>query len=467
MNTIKQITTVCILSFVIAAGLIGCSGGENGGHTGHDHEQPHDSGRSSTDTPDSENRTMEVPPTVRDNLGITFVRVERRNVASTIRVPGSFELQPRARHVYHMMLPGQVRLKVAQYDNVEPGETLYRFRSPKWSELRNGIISAKRNITSAKAKKKVEQATLEEVRTQYRTVRERIKTLNDVDMSRAELESNAAKLNAQIETQKANVASANTELENARRALDHALNKAASAIGRDPSYLTETVTRKDTTVPRYQSLNWIEVPARKAGVVRSLEVTDGSFVEANNKVLTTVNSSRVRFRANGLQSDLSKFTRSRNARIVPPQRPGTDVNDALPADLSLGLDADPDQRTIPLVATPDGRRSWARPGVSAYLEVVTGRTNGKALAIPKSAIVRDGITDIFFRRDRNNPNRVVRVEADLGVEDGRWVEIKSGLGPDDEVVVNGAYELMLATKQNGSTQKGGHFHSDGSFHAED
>jgi biotin carboxyl carrier protein len=466
MNTIKHIAVFAV-SLVLAAGVIGCSGGENSGHSGHDHEQPHDAGPTSPNSPDSGNRTMEVPPTVRDNLGITFASVERRNVASTIRVPGAFELHPLARHAYHMMLPGQVQLKVDQYDTVKPGETLYRFRSPNWSELRKGIVSATQHITTAKAKKRVEQATLEEIRTQYRTVRERIKALDDVDMSRAKLESNAAKLNAQIETQKANVASANTELENARRALDHALNKAASAIGRDPSYLTEPVTQNETTVPRYQSLNWIEVPARKPGVVRSLEVTDGSFVEAGTGVLKTVDPSRVRFRANGLQSDLSKFTRSQQARIVPPQRPGTDVNDALPADLSLGLDADPDQRTIPLVAIPDGQRSWARPGVSAYLEVVTGRTNGKALAIPKSAIVRDGITDVYFRRDRNNPNRVVRVEADLGVEDGRWVEVKSGLGPDDEVVVDGAYELMLATKKSGNTQKGGHFHSDGSFHAED
>ena len=466
MNTIKPLV-ICAVALVLAAGVIGCSGGENGGHSGHDHEQPHDAGPASPSTPDSGNRTMEVTPTVRDNLGITFASVERRNVASTIRVPGAFELHPLARHAYHMMLPGQVQLKVNQYDTVKPGEVLYRFRSSNWSELRNGIISAKQDITSAKANKKVEQATLEEIRTQYRTVRERINALNDVDMSRAELESNAAKLKAQIETQKANVASANTDLETARRAFDHALNKAASAIGRDPSFLTETITQNETSVPRYQSLNWIEVTARKAGVVRSMEVTDGSFVESGTGVLKTVDPSRVRFRANGLQSDLSRFTGAQHARIGPPQRPGTDVDDALPVALSLGLDADPDQRTMPLVATPDGRRSWARPGVSAYLEVVTGRTNGKALAIPTSAIVRDGITDIFFRRDRNNSNKVVRVEADLGVDDGRWVEVKSGLGPNDEVVVDGAYELMLATKKSGTKQKGGHFHADGSFHAED
>ena len=36
----------------------------------------------------------------------------------------------------------------------------------------------------------------------------------------------------------------------------------------------------------------------------------------------------------------------------------------------------------------------------------------------------------------------------MGVDDGRWVEIKSGLMRGDEIVINGAYELKLATTQN-------------------
>ncbi len=59
------------------------------------------------------------------------------------------------------------------------------------------------------------------------------------------------------------------------------------------------------------------------------------------------------------------------------------------------------------------------------------------------------------------------VEADLGVNDGRWIEIRSELGPNDEVVLNGAYELKLASSQSGTSQKGGHFHADGSFHGEE
>ena len=49
--------------------------------------------------------------------------------------------------------------------------------------------------------------------------------------------------------------------------------------------------------------------------------------------------------------------------------------------------------------------------------------------------------------------------------DGKWIEIRSGVKAGDEVVVAGAYELALAS--GGDSPKGGHFHADGTFHAED
>ncbi len=54
------------------------------------------------------------------------------------------------------------------------------------------------------------------------------------------------------------------------------------------------------------------------------------------------------------------------------------------------------------------------------------------------------------------------MDADLGLDDGRWVVIKSGVAEGNEIVLDGVYQLMVAT--SGSITKGGHFHPDGTFH---
>ena len=70
------------------------------------------------ETSDAPSNRVDIPASVRNNLGITFAKVERRKVANTTRVPGTFELQPLARHDYHLMLPGVVEFAVDQFDMI-------------------------------------------------------------------------------------------------------------------------------------------------------------------------------------------------------------------------------------------------------------------------------------------------------------------------------------------------------------
>ncbi len=388
---------------------------------------------------------IDIPASVRNNIGITFTKVERRAVASTLRVPGAFELKPLAKHEYRLMLPAQVRFKVTEYQNVEAGELLYRFQSPEWLKLQSRIDLA---ITSH------QQATLK-----YGVIAERLASLKKANFKQANLEAEAAELKAEVARQKTERDAALTTalgILNSYRPEDDALSSAD---------LIEPVKVDDTTIPHYRTIDWIEARAIEPGIVSALNITDGSFVEKTTLVLTTVDPTQIRFRALGLQSDLKKFDHA-NARIVPPQAIGADLNDKIPAELTAGIEGHPKDRTITLIANPDEIRSWSRPGVSAFLEIETQSSDGVVLAIPRSAVMKDGIIHVFFKRDPMDPNKAIRVEADLGVSDGRWVEIQSGLGPNDEVVLEGAYELKLASSQSGTSQKGGHFHADGTYHDE-
>ncbi|MBK8916225.1 MAG: hypothetical protein IPM64_16790 [Phycisphaerales bacterium] len=120
-----------IIQFLLAlflGNLAGCSRDPAGG-------QAKSGDAAHSEAPAATNR-VDVPETVRRNLGITFARVESRPVAQTIRVPGQFELLPEARREYRTMLAGRVELLVRQYDRVEVGMPLYRLVSPEWRPAR-------------------------------------------------------------------------------------------------------------------------------------------------------------------------------------------------------------------------------------------------------------------------------------------------------------------------------------------
>lgn len=419
------------------------------------------------EAPAAANNRIDIPATVRSNLGITFVKVERRRVESTIRMPGAFELQPRARHEYRLVLPGTVQFQVHQYQRVEAGDVLYRFRSPEWPEIQHEIIMGEQDIESALAEIDVAQSRIAETERRVALMRERLSSLSEAQVRKADLEAELAALDASLPRLRAELRQTETKLANAERTREHALHRASATTGVGENRLTAHVEYQGDAVPAYRTIDWIDVRAIEPGVVELLALTDGSFAEAPSLVLSTVDPSKVRFRAMALQSDLVRLGTAPDGRIVPPSTSGIPLSDGVEASVTIGLEAHPEHRTVTLLATATESRAWIRPGVSAFLEVIAETTGGPALAIPRAAIVRDGITHVFFRRDPRDPNKALRVEADMGVDDGRWVVINSGLSLSDEVVLDGAYELKLASERSGATQKGGHFHSDGTFHNEE
>lgn len=454
------LTRNCITALIVGASLVtlnACSESESPSSSQASHEEDGSTNQSRID----------IPATVRSNLGITFARVERRQVSATIRIPGSFELQPLARREYRMTLPGEIGLAVDQYHLIEPGDLLFRFRSPVWAELQHEIIAGEQEIESAKAAIDVAQARISVASQRLEFIGDRLASLTQAQIRNAELESQRHEIEASLPLLHAELAQAQTSLANSHRTHQHALHRAASATSMEEHELSKLIEFEGEVIPAYRTFDWVSVYATNAGVVEFVEQTDGAFVEAHELVVSIVDPTRVRFRALALQADLPRLMKDPTAQIVPPNATGIAHDDTIDARLAIGLEANPEQRTVSLIATPTDIRPWVRPGVSAFLEVVTESTESLVLAIPRSAIVKDGIVHVFFRRDPKDPNKAIRVEADMGISDGRWVAINSGLSLTDEVILDGAYELKLASEQSGVTQKGGHFHADGTFHNEE
>lgn len=425
---------------------------------------------------------VDIPATVRQNLGITFATVESRVVGGTIRVPGRFELAPTAMREYRVPAAGRVELLVAPYERIEAGQPLYRLDAPRWRELQKELTEAEVGVRLAEAASDsiapfmdAHEKHHSEIQAAVDLWGERVAALERLREAGGASGEQLAQGRAMLAASRASLAETlEKEAELAARARDVAaqlaaararesilLESAASLTGHSSKELIETIGGG----PRWRAIARIEVRAAARGVVESLLAIEGTYVEEHAAVMTTVRPEQVRFRASGLQSDLGRLKDGAAATVVAPL--GGTLADAEPigGTLRLAPVADSARRTIELVMMPSADRtlpSWARPGVSAFLEVVVAGTTGEELAIPLACVVRDGTQRVIFRRDPADPDKVIRMEADLGVDDGRWVVIRSGVAEGNQIVLDGVYQLMIAT--SGSMAKGGHFHSDGTFH---
>lgn len=445
---------------------------------------------------------IDVPEAVRRNLGITFAKVESRTVAETLRVPGRFELLPQARREYRTMLSGRVELLVKQFDPIDVGRPLYRLASPDWRDLQQKLTESIASIRQIEAKVASIPALLTAHRNHEEILREGV-TLWEARLAQVEksaasgavsvadltgikntLATKRADLAETLEKEAellAQSATARAEHDAAHARFTLLLSTAATLVGMSERELSAPYeidghihTEKDSEphpeppssqpAPRWRDINEIEVKATMPGVVASTDLTNGAWASAGTLVLSTIEPDRLRFRASAMQSDLGRLRNGLPARIVPPKGGTIGLQNAIDASLTVGLQADPDERTVELIAGPAGVAPWARAGVSAHLEVTLA--GGKSeLAIPLSSVIQDGMQKVFFRRDPAHPDEVKRVEADLGIDDGRWVVVNSGVKEGDEIVLDGVYQLMIAT--SGSAEKGGHFHADGTFHGEE
>jgi multidrug resistance efflux pump len=383
---------------------------------------------------------VDAPENVRRNLGITFAKVESRPVAQTIRVPGQFELQPEARREYRTMLAGRVELLVRQYQRVETGASLYRLTSPEWRGLQEKLTESESTIRQAEARvesipilisahrrheeileknialweKRVEQLQ-ESNASGVVSANEFASAQNMLSTQRAEL---AEILEKEAEL-KAQIIAAHAEHDAAHAQFRLLIAAASTVLGMDEKALAAPYNLdghlptdlhehdeepKTRPAAAWRKIDDVAVSASAPGIVDRLGLTNGAWASTGSLVVSVADPTQMRFRAMGMQSDLGRLKSGLPARIVPPKGGTIDLQDTMDATLTLGLSADAQERTVELIAVPARLASWARPGVSAHLEVITAGGQSE-LAIPLSSVIQDGLSKLIFRRDPRTRTR--------------------------------------------------------------
>lgn len=109
--------------------------------------------------------------------------------------------------------------------------------------------------------------------------------------------------------------------------------------------------------------------------------------------------------------------------------------------IEIGGAVDPVSRTVPVVLEYPNNKGPTLIGATLTAHVYTQAATPK-LAIPRSAIIDDGGRSVVYVQ--TGGESFTRRAVELGVQDGPWIEIISGVEASERVVSTGAYYVKLA-----------------------
>jgi RND family efflux transporter MFP subunit len=240
----------------------------------------------------------------------------------------------------------------------------------------------------------------------------------------------------------------------------HRLHEAESALEVAGADLDAAQRRYDQTTGeqstgRKPSGSGIPVLAPIGGVLARVDAAPGRYVTEGEVLFHIVNLDRLWLEARIAEADIGRLHQPDGAWFTVEGFARTFDTFALNGrPVALGGAIDPASRTAPLIFAFDNPDRRLRTGMFANVRVFTGETR-QGLAVPASAIFDDGGQEVVYvlLDGEHFQRRLVR----LGIRDGDWVQVLSGVEPGERVVSRGAYLLRLAA--SAPTEVGhGHAH---------
>jgi RND family efflux transporter MFP subunit len=199
----------------------------------------------------------------------------------------------------------------------------------------------------------------------------------------------------------------------------------------------------------------VTVRAPIDGTLADIRVTAGSFVDEGQPMFHIVETDRLWLEASVAEVDLGRLGEPTGAWF---EVEGFDQTFAIdPATggklVAFGSVVDPVRRTAPLVFEFTNVEGRLRVGMFAQVHIWSGeRIEDKA--IPVEALVDEAGQDVAYVMlgGESFERRVLR----LGIREGHYVQVESGLEPGERIVTRGAYLVRLAAA---SPAEAGHGHA--------
>jgi membrane fusion protein, heavy metal efflux system len=232
---------------------------------------------------------------------------------------------------------------------------------------------------------------------------------------------------------------------------------AAEALRKTYERAKKQLADRPRSVDLSHGMPAVELKAPIAGVIIGVSATVGEHVHSDASVFTILNPEGVLIEAQIPEADLSRLGSSRGGTYETSDAPGTlapILGNGGGRLVYLGTTVDPKTRTVPLVyevPNPDGR---LRIGMALNVYVETAHVE-EALVVPVSALVDEDGRAIAFVQVAGETFE--KRDLTLGIRDGEFVQVLSGVAEGEHVVTKGAYAIRLASV-SGTIPAHGHAH---------
>lgn len=196
----------------------------------------------------------------------------------------------------------------------------------------------------------------------------------------------------------------------------------------------------------YKSRDVVEIRAPQSGFVTRIEAHEGSMVKPMDNLFSFVNLSRVWVEVPLYPDQLFWVKDGDEVTIRLPQSDMREIKTNLKF---IAPTVDAMTRTVLARVNVDNAGNMLPLG--SFLDVIIHARQHKALAVPRSAVMRTGKGDFVIRAEGSGHFTPVKVET--GIETADFIEITAGVQAEDQVAVNGQFLLDAAASMSDAAQR--------------
>ena len=207
----------------------------------------------------------------------------------------------------------------------------------------------------------------------------------------------------------------------------------------------------ESLIKTYKPTDVVEIRAPQSGVVTRIEVHEGSTIKPTDNLFSFVNLSRVWIDVPLYPDQLAWIKAGDEAIVKLPQSNAPEIKARLQLIPPL---IDSATRTVQARLSVNN----ARLPVGAYVDVIIRANSHKALAIPRSAVMRTGKGDLVMLA---SGGYFTPAKVETGIETNDCIEITAGLRAGDQIAVNGQFLLDAAASMSDAAERLHHHDEDG------